>query len=261
MNKVLSFLAILVSAVFIMLEFNLINSLNRFYDAVEFRAFLADDANRDSLKSVIRNYPGILEIRFISKDEALEEFNKNFKNSEYFLKNVSENPFPASFKISLVNHYKNPNYTMRLSSAISSLAGVARVSYSKDWIQTLYTINGYFKWLSIGSGVLLFCFLIFILIIGVSHQRIVFKDEIKVLRDFGIPGWKLKLKFGWQVFVWNIVFAGFSIGLVYCGYKFALVKYSIGTTIITSFLPLFFMLGFVGAIGVVTLILLFAYKI
>lgn len=261
MNRVLSFLVILVSTIFMMVEFNLFNSLNRMYDAVEFRAFLADSANADSLKGVIKKYRGVIKIKFISKNEALSEFNKNFKYSEYFLNSVAENPFPASLRIILANHYKTPDYIERLSSKISKLSGVARVNYSKEWLQTICIINEYFKWLSMGCGGLLFCFLIFMLILDINHLRITCKDEIKLLKEFGISQGKLKLRFGRQVFLWDILFALVSIGLVYCGYRFGIVKYSIGTTFITTFLPMFFLIGFVGVIGVLALILLFVHKI
>ena len=110
MSKVLGFLVILVSAVFMMLEFNLFKTVNKLYDAVEFRVFMSDNANTDSLGNVIRGYPGVVKVLFISKEEALQEFHKSFKYSKYFIGNDTENPLPSSFKIILANHYKNSEY-------------------------------------------------------------------------------------------------------------------------------------------------------
>lgn len=261
MSKVLGFLVILVSAVFMMLEFNLFNTVNKLYDAIEFRVFMEDNANVDSLGNVIISYPEIIKISFVSKEEALEEFYKSFRYSKYFIGDTTENPLPASFKVTLANQYKNSRCTEKLSEKISTLPGVMKVNYSKEWLQNLGTINGYFKWLSIGCASLLLCFLVFILVIGVNHQRVACKEDIKLLKEFGIPKWKLRLKFGWQAIVWNIVFAGVSIGLVYYGYSFIIVKHSIGMSFINTFLPLLFMVEFIVGVGILTLILLFINKL
>ncbi|MFA5031477.1 MAG: permease-like cell division protein FtsX [bacterium] len=262
MNRFLSFLIIFVSAVFIMLGVNIFNKINNLYKGAEFRVFLSEEANVDSLRSIIESYPGIDEIVYISKDEAMIEFNKSFNNAKSLLNDIMGNPFPASFKIVfLPSHYKNSNFIANLSSAMLNYSGVTNVTYSKKWLSTLNTINVYFDWLSLGFGLLLFCFLLFIVIIGINNNIIFYREEIKVLKDFGISNWKLKFRFGWKTLLWNVIFAVISIGLLYCGYKFIVMQYFVGNEFITVFLPLFFMISFVGAIGVLTLIVLLINKI
>ena len=262
MNRFLSFLIIFISAIFMMLEVNLFNKINKFYKDSEFRVFLSEESNVDLLRNIMKNYDGISEIIYISKDDAMLEFSNGFKNANYLLGSVAGNPFPASFKIVFNSHYyKNVDFMSKLSSTMLNLPGVINVSYSKKWLDTLSTISAYFKWLSIGCGSLLFCFLLFILIASINNYMMFYREEIKVVKDFGISNLKLKFRFGWKSLLWNILFAMISIGLIYCGYKFGVVQYSIGKDFITTFLPLLFMIGFIGVIVVLSFIILLVYKI
>lgn len=262
MNRILSFLIIFISAIFMMLEFNAFNRINRLYKDVEFRVFLSNEANVDSLKNIISNYVGIDDIIYISKDDAMIEFNKGVQNAKYLLNNIVDNPFPASFKVVFSSrHYKNIDFIANFSSSMLSLSGVTNVSYSKKWLNTLNVISMYLKWLSIGCGGLLVCFLLVILIIGINNNLIFYREEIKVLKDFGISTWNLKIRFGWKTLLWNTLFAIISIGFIYYGYNLLMTYCFTGKDFVPVNLPILFMIGFVGTIAILNLIVLLVNKL
>ena len=114
------FLALTLIGIFVLTGLNIKDVIFQFYRQIEIEAFLQPDLSTQKLnrlKQEIQRYPQIGEIIYVSREEALEEFQQIFGED---LQNVlSENPLPASFRIILGSDYSNPGTVEQLAKELS----------------------------------------------------------------------------------------------------------------------------------------------
>ncbi|MCK4352931.1 permease-like cell division protein FtsX [candidate division WOR-3 bacterium] len=253
MSKILNFIVFLIVSFFILIEFNGFLEIERFSSRIKVRAFLAQDANPNSLSLKIKKEEGIQECTLISKEKALREFKRGFtrlpgvgqEESEVFLQEVGENPFPASFKISLKSEYRNPAYLDSLKYSLMALPRINKVIYGKEWAQNIWTISKYFRMASYGIGGLLFFLFIFTLIITLKQRFLILKDRYKSLQEVGVSKWKLRLKFSLRNLIENLVLSALTILATYYIWSLLLLprlNWSL-------FLPINFIATFIGGCG------------
>ncbi len=94
------FFLLFILAVFAVLSSNvsrIVNVLNANYDMQAYLANTLTDIDIKNLKVELAQTPGVKEVRFISKEQAAEEFKQVF--GEDIFDALDENPLPASFVI------------------------------------------------------------------------------------------------------------------------------------------------------------------
>ena len=153
------FLALTLIGIFVLTGLNIKDVIFQFYRQIEIEAFLQPDLSTQKLnrlKQEIQRYPQIGEIIYVSREEALEEFQQIFGED---LQNVlSENPLPASFRIILGSDYSNPGAVEQLAKELNTLNGIQEIIYQKEIIRFLH------KYLRLGL-VIIFIFAMVLLII------------------------------------------------------------------------------------------------
>ena len=153
------FLALTLIGIFVLTGLNIKDVIFQFYRQIEIEAFLQPDLSTQKLnrlKQEIQRYPQIGEIIYVSREEALEEFQQIFGED---LQNVlSENPLPASFRIILGSDYSNPGAVEQLAKELNTLDGIQEIIYQKEIIRFLH------KYLRLGL-VIIFIFAMVLLII------------------------------------------------------------------------------------------------
>jgi len=258
MNKGLNFLFFFIIGIFILLDFNGFKFLKHLKESMEVRIFLNEEICPDSLREEIEKKEGIDRLIFISKDHALREFQKEFEAYSV----PEENPLPASFRIILNPKYENPQYLSYLSSSLEAITGVKKLVYGEEYIQNIYTISKYFTWISIGMSGLLFFLILFSIITTLNQRALILRNETSLLKSFGISHWRLKIKLSFRAFFENLILSGVAIGLLYCVYRFLLAGtlYAIQLPL-STFLPISFILGFIGGLSILTLIISLIKKI
>ncbi len=257
MSRILNFFLFLITGIFLLLSFNGFKFLAHLKESMEVRAFLTTDANPDSLRKEIMEEEGVDTLIFISKDYALREFEKEFEAP--FM--PDKNPLPASFRIVLNPKYKNPEYLSSLANSLEALPGVKKLVYGKEYIQNIHTISIYFAWISAGMSGLLFFLILFSIITTLNQKSLVLKNETSMLKSFGVSYWRLKIKFSFRAFFENFILSAIVMGILYCGYRFLFIGYIHTYSLFLLFLPVSFIIGFIGGLGLLTLIISLIKKI
>lgn len=141
---------------------NLKDSLYQLYREIEIEAFidLTLNSNRISaLQQKIQQFPEIRRVTFISREQALKEFQTAFgENLQQVLK---ENPLPASFRIVLYSDHSQPDKVARIADQLTRLEGISEVLYQKELIQFLH------KYLKLGLAISITIALLMIIIITI----------------------------------------------------------------------------------------------
>jgi cell division transport system permease protein len=125
---------------------------NRLIDSIQNRIELEvfidnslSDEQIDVLKNSINYLAGVLQVTYISKDQAAASFKKLFNEDVFSI--LDENPLPASFQIKLVREYRNSKMAMQLISQIRQLDGVDDIEFRND---ILVTVERYMNYVMIG---------------------------------------------------------------------------------------------------------------
>lgn len=101
--------------------------------------YLSDDAREVdvfSLQKTLDAMPYVKETRYITREKAADEFEKEL--GEDFVDFLGYNPLPASIDVKLLAAYANPDSFAVLAETFRSYPQVADVAYQKDLI---YAVN------------------------------------------------------------------------------------------------------------------------
>lgn len=118
---------------------NLKDSLYQMYREIEMEAFLDPTLSPlqiNALQQKLQEFQEIQRVTFISREQALKEFQNAFgENLQQVLK---ENPLPASFRIVLYSNYSQPDRVAKIANQLAKLEGISDVLYQKEIIQFLH---------------------------------------------------------------------------------------------------------------------------
>jgi len=128
-------------SIFLSLTLNIQHIIGRFQTQLEMEVFIDNSIaqNRiENLKSQLSVLPGVEKIRFISKDDALAIFKKEFGKDPLEL--LGENPLPASFRVEISSDTRGGDATDLLQK-IQNLDGVEDVQYNKRLYNLIYKFS------------------------------------------------------------------------------------------------------------------------
>lgn len=189
---------LLILSSFLMVTLNMDSVLKRWAKGFGLIVYLKEEISKkeeDILKEFFLQDPDILEVKYISKEQALNELREVLGTKTLVLEELEENPLPSSFELKLKRHVLNPSLVEQKAAQIRQMIGVEEVQYGEKWLSSLITIS---KVMKIGA-VLLGC-AIFTAIAFVTYTTIkIFfyrkKDEIETLKLLGATRSFIKLPF------------------------------------------------------------------
>ena len=193
--------------------------LNYFETRPEVTAFLKDKVDQTQIEQVrqqLVHFPGVKEVRFISKEEALKIYREQNKDNPLLLEMVSAEILPASLEISAIN----PEYLTPIANFLNEKKElVEEVIFQRDvvdrlafWIRTIrnggLAIVGFLSFVSL---------VVIIVIIGMKIAT--HRQEIGILRSLGATNFYIQAPFLLEGFLYGLVGAFLGIllisGLVY----------------------------------------------
>lgn len=190
--------------------------INFFETKPEITIFLKDGLDKatlDSAQQEIAAVSGIKEIRYISKEKALENYREQNKNKPVLLEMVTANILPASFEVT-ANDQNVLSQVVQNFSVKKDL--VDEIIYPEDVIKPLLQITNTTRI----AGLVLISYLTVttvLLVIGTIGQKITAnKEEIKVSRLLGASSWYITSPFIFEGLIYGLVtgILGWSLALL-----------------------------------------------
>ena len=214
-------ISLLLLSSFTILLLNANSVVQSLRDKVEMEAFL-DDAltkeRREALEKRMLAVEGVLEVRFISKDDAALIFQEQFGEDIFTV--LDFNPLPASMKIFLKDGYKTSDSAGRIFAEIKNLEGVEDVIYRKTLLEMLdervTTI------LSFAGGIGLFITISSIFLVA-NTIRLAIYAKRKIIQTMKLIG--ATKRFIRTPFILEGLVQGFLGGLVASGVVYSLFHY------------------------------------
>lgn len=191
-------LALFAVGLFALAAFNLDEALREVESRVEVVAYLRDDVRNREIEEAHRDLsslPEVLDVRFVSKEAALENARRDLPDLEDVFSNLAVNPLPASLEIRLRPGFRTQDTVERISSLAGAYPFVEDVAYGREWVEKLFAIR---RVAGVAVAVLGLAFATVAgLIIGAALRIAIFarRDEIHIMRLVGARDAFIRLPF------------------------------------------------------------------
>lgn len=231
--------ALFVLGLVLMVVMNINNIVASLESKVEVTIFLKSEAQRldiQSLERQIKSWEGISELRFVSKQEALNTWKEEWGDKKYLLDgyHAGNNPLPDSFHIKL----EKPEYVADIVEKANAFKMVEKVQYSKDVVDSIS---------SIASTTRIFGLIIVAVLIAMAmiiiHNTIRIsvysrRREVNIMKYIGATDWYIRWPFLMEGMVLGLFGAVISGGLT-AGVYSMLVSRMSGSPVQSNLLSLF----------------------
>jgi len=131
--------AMFVLSSFILVGYNLESMTVAWRDQIRFNAFLAEGTEEESLneiREILASSLVVEEATYISKEDARDKFGNDFASYTTALEALQENPFPASFQVSLMRGTKREVFK-KLQQDLERHERVEEVYYDEEVFKRL----------------------------------------------------------------------------------------------------------------------------
>lgn len=181
-------LALLVVGLFGLATHNLRLALSAIEARVEVVAYLRDDARATEIEAVradLSSFPEVLSVRYVSKEEALEQARADLPEFSDLFADVDVNPLPQSLEVELQREARTNEAVARVAELAAGYDAVEDVRYGREWVEKLFTLRriGAATTAVMGGSFAL----VAALIIGTALRIAIFarREEIYVMRLVG----------------------------------------------------------------------------
>lgn len=206
-------------------------TINYYQTRPEITIYLKDGIDQnatESLQKELSNFTGVREIRYISKDQALEAYRQLNQNDPLITGMIKSSFLPASFEVTA-------SHPQVLDQIVTNLTGkttlIDEIIYQKTEIDQLLSWLGLIRQAGIIVTIVTLAYGLLVVFSIVSLKFVVKKDEIKIIRLLG--GSRL---YAAKPFLYESIFYGTASSIIgFIGSTLILNHYS--PTINTYFYP------------------------
>jgi cell division transport system permease protein len=182
--------AILVLGGFLLAGVNLDRAMARWSAAAEFSIYLRDDITPDQRSAINRaltEHPSVASRVYVSREEALTRFTRDFPDLAAGVAGLLQNPLPASIEVRLNPQRSDADAVDRLARQVQASPGVSDVRFDRRWLERLARIAWAIQWAGWGLGGVLIIAAVLTVATVVRlglHAR---RDEVEIMQLMGAP--------------------------------------------------------------------------
>lgn len=179
--------------------------------------FLKTDRGKPiSLEQRLRNRTEIIEVLYVSPEEALDEASRLLGLGES-LEELPENPLPGSFEITVAPNQRRPARMATLAKELQQWSGVDQVQYDRRWVERFQAAVAFLRRIGAIVGVLVGGVVVLVIAntirLSVANRR----REIEVIKLVGGTNAFIRLPFLYIGLIQGLLAALLASGLVAAG--------------------------------------------
>lgn len=178
-------LSLLILGMFLIMVLNLNNMAAALESQVQISVYLQDNQSDRDMREIgtrITKLPGVTEVTFITKDEALAKFKERLGDQQSLLAALGDtNPLPYSFEVKV----DKPERVKQVAQATGQMKGVENAKFGEKVVEQLFTLT---KWIRVvGLILIVFLALAALFIIANTIRITVFarRKEIGIMKYVG----------------------------------------------------------------------------
>lgn len=184
-------------------------NLNKMADTLESQVqisvYLKDDLSQeeiDETKENLSKIEGLQDIKFITREEAMENFKERLGDQQFLLDALDDtNPLPNSFSLTVTS----PQQVKTIADTAAALDSVESASYSQDIINHLFNLTHLIRLIGIALIILLTGAAIFIISNTIRLTVFARRKEIAIMKYVGATDWFIR---------WPFLLEGICLGFI-----------------------------------------------
>ncbi len=212
---------------FSVLVYDVMQILNSVKSQVEIAVYLEDNISddlRDYLKEEITGWEETREIRYISKEMAMDQFKERHEGSD-ILREIQGNPLPAAFEVTLNDPEKVERVALRfLDRDGNNIEGVSDVIYGQDYVSRLFSIIAIIGTIAVLIIIILLLATIVLIYNTIRLSIHARRKEIEVMKLVGASNWFVRIPFLFEGFFEGFVGSVISVSILYLIGNFLIVR-------------------------------------
>jgi len=233
-NFIMGFTAITTVAItlfmvglFSIIVYDVLGILNSIKSQVEIAVYLEDNVSEELksyLEGEIRGWEEIKDVKYISKEKALEQFREKNEGSD-ILKEIKGNPLPASFELTLNNPEKVDQVAIRfLDKDGNYIEGVNDVIYGQNYVNKLFSVIAIVGTIAILVIIVLLLATVVLIYNTIRLSIHARRKEIEVMKLVGASNWFVRIPFLFEGFFEGFAGSLISVVIIYFLGNFLLIK-------------------------------------
>jgi len=187
--------ALVILGIFLVIALNIQHMTNDMESQLELKVFVEKDATeeqKDQLEELLKADSRITEIRFESKDEALQKMSENLEQYQGILQGLEgDNPLPESF----ILRVSDAAEIRQVSDSVSELDGVDYINYGEGYVDALMKFNDFTNMLSLAVLLILTGISVFIIYNTIKLTLFSRRKEISIMKYVGATNWYIRVPF------------------------------------------------------------------
>jgi cell division transport system permease protein len=190
--------SLLIISAFVTITLNVDTILQKWSKSFGLVVYLNEELTREAentLKTIFAQDADIIDVKYISKDEALVDLKMLLGESAPILEDIGENPLPSSFELKLKSEMLKPAIVERKASELEKMSGIEDVQYGEKWLSSLNTVSRIMKISVTFLGIAIFIALIFITYNTIKIFFYRRKEEIETLKLLGATRTFIRMPF------------------------------------------------------------------
>ncbi|MBN2289171.1 MAG: ABC transporter permease [Candidatus Glassbacteria bacterium] len=217
---------------FVLVLLNMNTLIRRLEDKVEVMVYLKDNADMASVGMAIEDLgrlEGVDQVRYLSKDEALERFRADLGPDSDLLQDLETNPVPASLSITMKPGFRDTLHVRQVATAAGDLSFVEEVDYGREWIRRIDIFKHLVGVLGAGTGAVLS--LVAIILISSAIKIAIFSrsKEIFIMKIVGATNGYIRRSFLIEGFLKGALGGSAAAAMIY-GVSEAFAKHYVQIT-------------------------------
>lgn len=176
----------------------------RWKNGVELEVFMNVDATEAQIAAVQRqlvNDPEVRDFKYLTKDDALTEFRRLFKDQPDLVNSVDAAALPSSFRVAPVK----AELTKTVADRFQSQPGVDEVKTAEKQVRQLLSATAWIRTAFIGIFALLLFASLFLIVNTIRLATFARRREIEVMKLVGASNWFVRIPFMLEGLVQGVV--------------------------------------------------------
>jgi len=216
-------ITLLILGSFMVLSFNVALLTEDIKEQVQIVLYIdetSDEETRLELQRLLALHPQLEEVRFVSKEEAMERLKAQLGDRAYLLEGLDaeeENPLRDSYQL----RTKIPEDIPLVAEEIAGYPGVGYLDYGRGVVEPLFQFTSVVRWIGLVFMIGLAVTAIFLIAHTIRLTVYIRRREIMIMKYVGATDWFIRWPFIFEGLILGLVGALIPIFVIYYAYQAA----------------------------------------
>src|SRR5947207_5835326 len=181
-------MSLFILGAFLLVAENLGRAVTQWRGRSRVDVFFAGDATPDQIHAVdafLAAHPDLRARHFVTRDQALTQFKRDFANLSDVVGELDENPFPPSYQIDVTPSSIHSRFFESEMNELRALAGVDQVQFDWEWANRLQRVVDIINIAGLIAGGILALAAAFTIANVIRLTMLLYREEIEIMRLVG----------------------------------------------------------------------------